>query len=74
MMYDIGECIESDFAFSDIGVSVFLCTACVFTVVDMEDGYLVFSQKAVEIIDDFVEVMYDIVAAVMGMACIEADA
>ena len=74
VMYDIGECIKSNFSKSDIGVPVFGGSGRILTVVDMEDCNLILSDQTVKLFDDTVKVMDDIVTAVACVTGVEADA
>ena len=42
VMYDIGECIKSNFSKSDIGMPVFCGSRNIFTVINVKDGNLIF--------------------------------
>ena len=66
--------VKTDLSEADIGMTVFGSTAWIFTVVDMEDGNLIFSEDPVEFSDDVIELMDNIVAAVVRVAGIETDA
>ncbi len=71
--YDIGEGVEPDLTEAHIGVPILGGSFYIFTVVDMEDGDLIFSQNPVELLKDAFGIVYDIVAAVVSMAGIKAD-
>lgn len=74
VVHDVRQCVKTDIAEAKIGMPVFGGTPLIFAVIDMEDGNLVFSQEAVELLDHTVKIMDDVITAVVGMAGIEADA
>ena len=74
MMHDIAERVKSDLAETDILVAVFAGAGGILAVVDMEDGDLVLPDDPVKLFHDVVEMMDDVIAAVAGVAGVEADA
>lgn len=47
MMYNVVQRFKSDFSLADIGMSVFGGAPDIFTVIDMEDGNLIFADESV---------------------------
>ena len=73
MVYDIGEGIESNFSSAEIGMPVFLCTTHIFTVVNMKDRNLIFTDQMIKLVDHTVEITTDIITTVVSVAGIKTD-
>ena len=73
-MHDIGECIKADFAETYVGMAILGSTAYIFAVINVKDGNLLFAYEFVKMVDDSVKIVNDIIATVMCMAGIKADA
>lgn len=65
--------VKSDMSETDIGMPVFCGSRNIFTVINVKDGNLIFSDQAVELIDYIIEMVDDIISAVTGMAGVKAD-
>ena len=65
--------VKSDMSETDIGMPVFCGSRNIFTVINVKDGNLIFSDQAVELIDHIIEMVDDIISAVTGMAGVKAD-
>ena len=65
--------VKSDVSETDIGMPVFCGSRNIFTVINVKDGNLIFSDQAVELIDHIIEMVDDIISTVTGMAGIKAD-
>ena len=73
VVYDIGEGIESNFSSAEIGMPVFLCTTHIFTVVNMKDRNLIFTDQMIKLVDHTVEITTDIITTVVSVAGIKTD-
>ena len=73
-MHDIGECIKADFAETYVGMAILGSAAYIFAVINVKDGNLLFAYEFVKMVDDSVKIVNDIIATVMCMAGIKADA
>ena len=74
MVSDAAESIKADAAESNILMPVFRGPHRILAVVEMNDRNLIDPDEPVKFMDDAVKMMYNIIAAVMDMAGVEADA
>ena len=73
VVYDMVYRVKSDMSETDIGMPVFCGSRNIFTVINVKDGNLIFSDQAVELIDHIIEMVDDIISAVTCMTSVKAD-
>ncbi len=66
VVYDIGEGIESNLSGAEIGMPVFLCTTHIFTVVNMKDRNLIFTDQMIKLVDHTVEIAVEVEVVVVS--------
>ena len=54
-------------------MSILVGSTWIFTVINVKDGNLIFSDQAVELIDHIIEMVDDIISAVTCMTSVKAD-
>ena len=66
--------VEAQLSLSKAFMAVLMCTADIFGIIDMENCDLIFSDDTVKFINHPIKVVYHILARIVGMAGVKADA